>query len=293
MNGSILKYISLGEAAKLTSYSQDYISLLCRQGKLKGEKMGRNWVTTKDWVYDYINRTKGKGSSIVPVKINKFSRKEKNAVGAVGEESMSMEHISFINCGQEKDRKAANAGVREENAAERKNNFEEYKYKPLKAFKSQKRHFLFVFELLAAAFAVSIFSVGFIVFSEDNFLKLDLQSKISKNLEKEMEWARGILGFSREAILSAVNENRKEGRVAGIENSLDEEADRASENGMVVVPLEDGSAEGKNQELIKRISSSFSDDVDIKPMEDGASGIISPKDSPDEKYLYLMVPVEK
>ncbi|MBW6440725.1 helix-turn-helix domain-containing protein [Patescibacteria group bacterium] len=63
-------YISLHEAAKLTNYSQDYISLLCRQKKLQGIKLGRNWVTTKEWVEKYINKTKGSGGIVIPVKIN-------------------------------------------------------------------------------------------------------------------------------------------------------------------------------------------------------------------------------
>lgn len=63
------QFISLAAAAKMTNYSQDYISLLCRQGKLKAEKMGRNWVTTKEWVYEYVDKTAGKGASVVPVKV--------------------------------------------------------------------------------------------------------------------------------------------------------------------------------------------------------------------------------
>ena len=50
------KYISLHEASKLTDYSQEYISLLCRKGKIKGEKLGRNWFTTKEWINDYVAR---------------------------------------------------------------------------------------------------------------------------------------------------------------------------------------------------------------------------------------------
>lgn len=69
------KYISLAEAAKLTSYSQDYISLLCRQGKMQAVKLGRNWVTTKEWVYSYIDNTAGKGESIVPVRIKEAAVK--------------------------------------------------------------------------------------------------------------------------------------------------------------------------------------------------------------------------
>ena len=47
------EYISLFEAAKKSGYAQDYLSLLCRQGKLKGEKIGRNWVTTYQWLDEY------------------------------------------------------------------------------------------------------------------------------------------------------------------------------------------------------------------------------------------------
>lgn len=71
------QFISLAQAAKMTNYSQDYISLLCRQGKLRAQKLGRNWVTTKDWVYSYVDNTQGKGESIVPVKV-KNNKEEKN-----------------------------------------------------------------------------------------------------------------------------------------------------------------------------------------------------------------------
>ncbi|MFA7171518.1 MAG: hypothetical protein WC180_06010 [Candidatus Paceibacterota bacterium] len=69
------KFISLAAAAKMTNYSQDYISLLCRQGKLKAEKLGRNWVTTKEWLYEYVDKTEGKGASVVPVRIGESNEK--------------------------------------------------------------------------------------------------------------------------------------------------------------------------------------------------------------------------
>ena len=39
--------LSLAEASKLTGYHQDYLGQLCRAGKLKGTKIGRNWTTTR------------------------------------------------------------------------------------------------------------------------------------------------------------------------------------------------------------------------------------------------------
>jgi len=48
------KYISLQNATKFCKYSQEYLSLRARQGKLKAEKIGRNWMTTKKWLKEYI-----------------------------------------------------------------------------------------------------------------------------------------------------------------------------------------------------------------------------------------------
>lgn len=48
------QYISLQEATKFCEYSQEYLSLRARHGKLKAEKRGRNWFTTKEWLAEYI-----------------------------------------------------------------------------------------------------------------------------------------------------------------------------------------------------------------------------------------------
>ena len=50
-------YISLKEATKYCNYSQDYLKLRAWQGKLKAIKIGRNWVTTKEWLRDYLAKT--------------------------------------------------------------------------------------------------------------------------------------------------------------------------------------------------------------------------------------------
>jgi len=53
------KYISLKKAAQYSEvYSRDYLSLRARQGKLKAVKLGRNWVTTKEWMDEYLERVK-------------------------------------------------------------------------------------------------------------------------------------------------------------------------------------------------------------------------------------------
>ena len=48
-----LGYISLSAAAKLCSYSEHYLRLRSRQGKLKSIKLGKKWMTTRAWLDDY------------------------------------------------------------------------------------------------------------------------------------------------------------------------------------------------------------------------------------------------
>jgi len=49
-------YISLAKAAEICNYSQEYLSLRARQGKLKAVKMGRNWFTTQEWLDEYVSK---------------------------------------------------------------------------------------------------------------------------------------------------------------------------------------------------------------------------------------------
>ncbi|MFH1979210.1 MAG: hypothetical protein ABII97_02415, partial [Patescibacteria group bacterium] len=46
--------ISLKEASSLFGYTQHHLGLLCRQGKVKAERIGRRWFTTKVWIEEHI-----------------------------------------------------------------------------------------------------------------------------------------------------------------------------------------------------------------------------------------------
>src|SRR3989344_4010368 len=50
------QYISLAQAAQQSSYTQEYLSLRARQGKLKAVKIGRNWTTKREWLEEYISQ---------------------------------------------------------------------------------------------------------------------------------------------------------------------------------------------------------------------------------------------
>ena len=45
-----LKYVSLSEASHISGISRDYLNVLIRRGKLRAIKIGKNWLTTKDWI---------------------------------------------------------------------------------------------------------------------------------------------------------------------------------------------------------------------------------------------------
>lgn len=47
------KYLPLGELCKDSTYSQEYLSLLARRGKIEAVKFGRNWYSSKEAIEKY------------------------------------------------------------------------------------------------------------------------------------------------------------------------------------------------------------------------------------------------
>ena len=53
--------ISLTEATRYCNYSQEYLSLLARQGKLSAIKLNKEWMTTQSAIEEYVMKhRKGK-----------------------------------------------------------------------------------------------------------------------------------------------------------------------------------------------------------------------------------------
>ena len=50
-------YISLQKATKYCSHSQEYLSLRARQRRLRAIKFGRNWLTKKEWLEEYLAKS--------------------------------------------------------------------------------------------------------------------------------------------------------------------------------------------------------------------------------------------
>ena len=57
--------ISIGQAAKLTPYSAEYLSLLARKGRLKAIKVSRDWLTTPAAVLLYVKEQEVKHQKIL------------------------------------------------------------------------------------------------------------------------------------------------------------------------------------------------------------------------------------
>jgi excisionase family DNA binding protein len=50
------KLLTLEEASKTTPYSQEYLSLLARQGRIGAVKIGRNWKITQNELQEYLSK---------------------------------------------------------------------------------------------------------------------------------------------------------------------------------------------------------------------------------------------
>ena len=57
--------LSISEAAKLTPYSAEYLSLLARQGRMPAVKISRNWLTTRKAVLSYLHEQLKKHKKLV------------------------------------------------------------------------------------------------------------------------------------------------------------------------------------------------------------------------------------
>ena len=195
-------YISLHEAAKLTNYSQEYISLLCRQKKIKGVKMGRNWVTTVQWVENYINKTKGSGQFVIPVKINIEAKTKKgiqtkkrtNIQKNIDNKDVNLKIIKNKSSKQQKYSKKLNA---------------------VQAYQSQIK-FSLINDIVLAGLLVGFVAINLAIF---NLYSPAIDQSLLK-YSKTVQGSKNIKYFSTLIDLGPNNDSISEnGRVAGVKDS--------------------------------------------------------------------------
>jgi len=315
----IIGYISLHEASKLTNYSQEYISLLCRQRKIKATKMGRNWVTKKEWVENYINKTNGSGKNVIPVKIKKKIEIKNDAI--ILKERITENEVNFeidsIETKKISERKEVknnfiqsvteeeietdkiipvNEKMLPEVYAEKEEDFNS-----IQSFVSGKikRQLSFYEKFIAVSFVTVFVAFNFVIFQFWSLVLNDSLLRVHKNfsIEKVANSIHNIFYLKNNI---KIDKEKEIGRVAGVKDSMEYKKESMeisieedSKNGMVVIPLDGDIESQENIDLINKINSSFSDDVVVDPFEDGVSGVITSSDNPEDNYLYLMVPISE
>ena len=67
------KYLSLKTAAELYGYTRDHLGLMIRRGKLTGTKLGNYYVTTDNWMVEYLKKYADQNHPVIKNKLsNKF-----------------------------------------------------------------------------------------------------------------------------------------------------------------------------------------------------------------------------
>ena len=264
-------YISLQEAAKHCGYSQEYLALRSRQGKLKSVKIGRNWVTKKEWLEEYFKSVEEYKNNF---KVKKVSPPENLPV----EPSAPFSFKEFLQI-----------------------------YQPrfilitvlifvllITSFIFEKDSFKSTFETLNPYLTE---------FNENtNSFFADRGTSFSNVLE--MAGAKEVMGKTLKYYFSWLGENLKpisQKIVRGYFTAKDflerkfsqaykiiSQLWKKPKEGLVIIPSTE-----KDEEVVKKIKESFSDEVRVEP-EDKTSGIIIPifKKGEGEKYLYILVPIK-
>lgn len=97
MENESADFISLSEATTYCDHSQDYLNLLARKGMLRAVKIGRNWVTTKEWLSEYQQRIERKRM--------RMAEKAYGCPEAVGQNSVEAEIFAVDNAAKETEKR--------------------------------------------------------------------------------------------------------------------------------------------------------------------------------------------
>jgi hypothetical protein len=271
------EYISLNEAASYCFYSQDYLSLRARQGKLKAVKFGRNWVTRREWLNDYLkkieeykNNSKIESRKIVspPANLPIEEKLPENILASIKEPVLPLRFGLFV---------------------------------------------LLIFVLLMGGifFEKSSFQNTYLIFkpylqkiNQTNDITLaSVNKSFEENIKSYFQWLsqtmRGIPeALARNYLFVSEFFQKEISRSSELIVNLWEPITKVpeekllpkvSQEGLVVFPSGE-----KDEEAKEKIKESFSDEVVVEFDETGESGIITPvfREIKEQKYLFLIVPIQ-
>ena len=250
-------YISLQGATEYCDYSQEYLSLRARQGKLKSVKFGRNWVTKREWLDEYLQKVEEYNNFKIkqvsppknlpvepPTSINFFQ--PQFAVAIVLTVVFLFTGLFLIKENSEIaiDRVYDNSHLAEIEKGSGGMLTDYFSWIGQQFFGVGKK-FVQVYEIA------------------NDFLERKISQTVSN--------------FSTKEKTEVVQEPK----------TAQEPPPQPVEEGLVIIPSTD-----KDEETIKKIKESFSDEVKVE-LKDETSGIITPvfREGDGENYLYILVPI--
>ncbi|MCX6760284.1 MAG: hypothetical protein NTW46_02995, partial [Candidatus Nealsonbacteria bacterium] len=226
-------------------------NLRIRQGKLKAVKLGRNWMTTKEWLDEYLKKIEKYEKETGRIFIKKIKPKFQEQPITSKKEGINIGSSDLMAIG----------GVK------------------IKSFLFPQK----IIAVLAIIGIASSFFCGAIILNDKYILPSGLVKNLSAQtlqfiettfsnyfsflFDKASKFAEGIFKWPKYFSL----------------------APPIKDQGSVVVP---STSEDGNLKI--KIQNSFSDEVKVEPIDD-TSGYIIPvfDDKSGDKYLYMMVPIDK
>ncbi|MFH1036577.1 MAG: hypothetical protein V1756_00705 [Patescibacteria group bacterium] len=284
-------YISLQDAAKICDYSQEYLALRIRQGKLKGKKMGRNWVTRKEWLDDYLKGSENYISLLEAAKHCNYSQEYlslRARRGKLKSVKLGRNWVTKKEWLNEYLKVANGFGNRRKKGTSHQNFpvVQNLLVVPhdFSFFSFRKNRFAVLLSLLVLLFCGTIFIKIPInnISSDSQLATIGMQEIFQNTVSVFGEYWQWVTEEVDNRLVNIKN------HFLSIINLFNGKESEENNEGLVVVP----SAE-VDEELKEKIKVSFSDEVKVEP-QDEKSGIIIPifKTGEGEKYFYMLVPVK-
>jgi len=262
------RYISLQEATEYCDYSQEYLSLRARQGKLKSVKFGRNWATKKEWLEEYLGKIEEynnfKVKEVLPPKNLPVEPSLQGNMFRPRFAAAIVLTIVFLFAGlfliKENSEIAVDSVYNSSQLAEIE--------------KGGGNIMTNYFSWLGHQF----FGAGKKIVQGYKTANDFLEQQIGYVLSRFSSGEKTELVREKESVQPPVSQPIAE-----------EPSSKTAEEGLVVIPSTD-----QDQENIKKIKESFSDEVKVE-LKDETSGIITPvfREGDGENYLYIIVPINK
>jgi hypothetical protein len=256
-------YISLSEAAKIFGYSPEYLNFLIRQGKLKGQKFGRNWMTKKEWVEKYFKKVETSRQEILE-SVRTNAGKDFFAVFKITTRNFFSDSVAV------KKLQVSLIII-------------------LVSFLGVVNFYLIGSELINSSLSQLVVVSANTIAMETVVPFKNCASALADIINTDgIKYGFSYLFKTANNICSRFYQSLK--YTSKQSGDISSDATNGSQNGLIVVPSVNTADDNKNKEKIKSL---FSDEVKVEKT-DNSSGFIIPvfKDRDGDKYMYVMVPVK-